>query len=246
MVQAYYDGSSMVLTRANSSVLAIAAAISAGLMTVAFLTVTRASDRRALEYQLAAARNPVPVVVAARNIAPGTLISHEDVALKQVPKPYLPSGFIEDRGHVIGREAVSEIFAGEAILGTRVTGAASRRAANSIRAGCVALAIGTDEIAGVAGGVRAGDRVDVFITDEETRRTTLLLEDNRVLGIGGLYPFGPEPAAGHGSDNAGQAAATGTTVVLELTPTQAGKLTQATETGKVRLALRATDLGMDR
>ncbi|MDP1808224.1 MAG: Flp pilus assembly protein CpaB [Actinomycetota bacterium] len=236
----------MFLNRTNNSVLAISAAIGAGLMTIAFLAATRASDRRALEYQLAAARNPVSVVVAIRSIAPGTLISDEDVGYKRVPRAYLAAGFVGHKGRVIGREAVSEIFAGEAILATRVTGAASRRAANSIRAGYVALAVGTDEIAGVAGGVRAGDRVDVFVTDEETHRTSLFLGDNRVLGIGGLYPFGPPPAAGQGGDNANQAVVTGTTVVLELTPTQAGKLTQATEIGKVRLALRATDRGTDR
>lgn len=235
----------MALTRANSSALAITAAISAGLLTFAFLAATRAADRRALDYQLAAARNRVSVVTAVRNITPGTLINDVDIRYKEVPEGYLAAGFVKSKARVIGREAVSEIFAGEVILATRVTGASSRRAAGSIRAGHVALAIGADEIAGVAGGVRAGDRVDVFVTDEETHRTSLFLEASRVLGIGGLYPFGPPPTNGDG-DVSNPAAGTGATVILELTPAQAGKLTQASETGKVRLALRSTDLGRER
>lgn len=228
----------MILKPANNPMLAAGAAICAGLMTIAFIITTRAADRRALAYQLAAARNPVPVVVALRNIAPGALINQEDVGYKEMPQAYVAAGFIGRKARVIGREAVSEIFAGEVVLAARVTGAMSRRAASVIKVGRVALAVGTDEIAGVAGGVRAGDRVEVFVTDEENGRTALFLNDARVLGIGGIYPFSPREPAVHGDDVPSQTTVAGTTVVLELTPAQAGKLTQATETGKVRLALK--------
>ena len=216
-----------------------AAAICAGLMVFAFLLSTRAADRKALAYQLASARNPTPVVFAARNLSKGTLIEQEDVTYREVPVAYLAAGVIKKKSLVVGREAVSEIFAGEAILSQRISGNVSRRASTSIRAGRVGFAVGTDEITGVAGAIRAGDRVDVLVTEEEGGETRLFLANARVLGIGGVYPFTSRDNKGETQEAAGLSATDGTTVVLELTPSQAGRLTQASEAGKVRLVLRA-------
>lgn len=232
----------MFFNRSNNSVIALGAGLCAAIMTIAFFASVRASDRRTLAYELAAAKNPVPVVVAKRNIGAGTLIGRGDVAYKKIPKAYLPEDFISREARIIGRETVSEIFAGEVIVDKRVSGNDSRRASNAIGPGKVALAIGTDEEAGVAGGVRAGDRVDAFVTDEENGQTRLLLRNVRALGVGGIYPYSSHEPPDKKTDLS-QTSVGAMTVVLEVTSTQAAKLTQASETGKVRLALRATDYG---
>ena len=223
-------------SESSRSIASVAAAALAAFLAFTFIFTTRAVDRNRLEYELAAAKNPVTALLAGRDIPKGTRITGRDIRVARVPKAYLVEDALGSKRQVLGREAVTEIFAGEEISARRLSRGRSRRASTGIGPGRVALAVGTDEIAGVAGAIRTGDRVDVFATDEERARTILLFERVRVLGIGGLYPYA---APGTDGGNNGPVPAAGTTVVLELTPGQAVKLTHASETGKLRLALRS-------
>ncbi len=229
----------MAKNRLSHRAIAGVAALTAGLLIFTFLAVTRAADRRALKYKLAAMENAVSVVYARRNLPKGTLIRSEDVDYQRVPPAYVAPGYAGKKSAVVGREAVSDILAGEPILSPRISGAVSRRASTMIKAGRVALAVGTDEITGVAGAIRAGDHVDVLVTDEERSATRLFLANAQVLGIGGVYPFSRREESREAGDQSGLTSSVETTVILELTPSQAGRLTQASEAGKIRLVLRA-------
>jgi len=227
----------MLTNKKSNTYISVTSGVLAAIMVFAFLTYSRASDRRLLASQVAAVKDPVKVVVAARNLNKGKLIGREDVELALIPKAYLTAGAISDKSQVIGRESVSEIFKKEPISSKRISGSSSRRASTIISKGKVALAIGTDEIAGVADGIRPGDKVNVFVTDAEKEETRLLYAAVPVVGIGGIYPF----SSNEKDDEKEGALSTvaGTTVVLEVSPKEAEALTEASEKGKVRLALNA-------
>lgn len=177
--------------------------------------------------------------MATRNLIRGTMIGPSDVRTASAPRAFLVSGYVGRKELVVGREAVSDIFAGEAVSSRRISGGVSRRASLGIKAGKVALAVGADEIAGVSGAVRAGDKVDILSTDSEGGLTELLFERVPVLGLGGVYPFSPDSDSEEEKRDMSSTTAPGATVILELTPDQAGKVTQASENGKLRLALRS-------
>ena len=228
-----------ILKKSSHPAIAIVTGILAAVLAFTFLTTARSLDRRQLNYRLAGLTDKVAVVVATRNLMRGTLIGSSDVKTASAPRAFLVSGYVGRKELVVGRETVSDIFAGEAVSSKRISGRVSRRASLGIRTGRVALAVGIDEIAGVSGAVRAGDKVDIFSTDGDGGFTDLLFERVPVIGVGGVYPFSPDNAPSQGSKDLSTVTLPGTTVVLELTPDQAGKVTQASENGKLRLALRS-------
>jgi pilus assembly protein CpaB len=202
-----------------------------------YLSLTRAADRREVAMQVAAVREPVKVVLAKRDIAKGRIISKGDLKWGAIPLAYLPNDVVQEKALVVGREALSDIYGGEQISPRRVAGAASQRASTVIRPGRVGLAVAVDEVSGVAGAVRPGDRVDILVTAEDSRRTNALYEEVEVLGVGGTYPFSQGEVL---ESDAYVTSPAGTTIVLELTPHQAQRVAEATEAGEVRLALRSS------
>lgn len=188
--------------------------------------------------QVAALSKPRRVVVAAETLNEGSRITHSDLRVKMIPRAFLPDDYLRDSRTIIGREVRADIFKEEPIARSRVAGSPSRRASTMIASGRVGLAVAVDDVSGVGGGVRPDDLVDVLVTDEEIGKTNLLYQNVRVVGVGGTYPFGPDP--GGSDDDLGVGPAAGApAIILELTPGQAKRVTEASESGSVRLALRA-------
>jgi pilus assembly protein CpaB len=229
-----YGRPTNLLTAVLSGTLAVVLAFT-------YLTLTRAADRREVAIQVAAVREPVRVVLAKRDISEGRIISKADLKWGSVPRAYLPDDVVRHKKLVLGREALSDIYGGEQISPRRIDRSISRRASVKVRPGRVGLAVGIDEVSGVAGGVRPGDRVDLLVTAEEGGRTSVLYEKIEVLGVGGTYPFSQSEDP---ESDLYAASSSGTAVVLELTPHQARRVTEATEAGKVRLALRSSTEGV--
>ncbi len=219
------------------SFISIASGVLAVLLTFAYLSLSRAADQKRLAIEISAIKTMDPVVVATKDIRPGTRLTEQDIKTKDVPRAYIAAGSINDERKVLGREALVEIYSGEAVFSKRISGSKSKRASVDLRAGKVALAVGTDEISGVAGGIRPGDKVDVFATEQEDGQTRLILENVLVVGVGGVYPYGPKEVDEDDVSSANRYVSSGTTVVLELSRINARKLTQASENGKLRLAL---------
>jgi pilus assembly protein CpaB len=121
---------------------------------------------RAVESRVAAGKTPqsVGLIVAARDLAAGTLIQDADLQLATwFGQP--PAGAILNRDALRNRAVVSAIYEGELVTETRLAPKGSGGGLSAtIPPGMRACAVKVNEVVGVAGFVVPGMRVDVLIT----------------------------------------------------------------------------------
>jgi Flp pilus assembly protein CpaB len=106
------------------------------------------------------AGSPVPVIVAARPLARGTVLADELVRVALVPAAFAPPGRFGSSGALAGRTLVSDVDEGEPITRTRL-GVAGGPVASLVPEGLRAFPI---QPGPTAAAVSAGDRVDVLAT----------------------------------------------------------------------------------
>lgn len=178
----------------------------------------------------------VKVVVASQRIPAKTQITAQMIELKDIPSNYVNERAAVDTKEVVGKVLKSEIFPGEQVLRDKLAkdNDPSGGLAFIIPPGRRAVTIAVNEVSGVAGLVRPGDRVDVIATfDPGTGSiTTFLIQNVDVLSTDQITQASPE----------GKTAVTAHTITLSVTPDQAQPLVLCSEKGLIRLALRsATD-----
>jgi pilus assembly protein CpaB len=133
------------------------------------------------------------VVAAAADIKLGSIIRDNDVTTIEIAGT-LPQGVILNPKDAIGRGVLSDIYAGEPILNSRLAAPGSGGGlAATIPQGFRAAAIKVDQVVGVAGFVIPGMRVDVLISgippgatnnSNEGTVTKTLLQNIEVLSAG--------------------------------------------------------------
>lgn len=193
------------------------------------------------------------VVVAAEPMGFGTILSKENLTEISWPQNALPPGAyfsIEEMLKDGARVVLRPIEPNEPILATKITGSnESASLSKLIAEGHRAVTIRVNDVAGVAGFILPGDRVDVVLTrniilqptgDSDRRRNTqtsvadLLLQGVRVLTI--------DQFADERSDKPQVAKA----VTLELNTRDAQKVALASSVGDLSLLLRsAGDQSLD-
>lgn len=132
------------------------------------------------------------IVAAVSDIRLGTVLTAANLTTVRLAGS-VPKGAILKRENAIGRGAMSDIYAGEPILESRLAPAGSGGGlAATIRQGMRACAVKVDDVVGVAGFVLPGMRVDVVISGSpegqnvskpETKAKTLL-QNIEVLSAG--------------------------------------------------------------
>jgi pilus assembly protein CpaB len=182
-----------------------------------------------------------PVIVAKKDIAAKTRITAEMVEETLVPAEYIQPGAMTEAGQVIGVVAREHISASEQItprllvLGNKTAGFSG-----TIPDGKRAVTVAVSEVTGVAGFVKAGDRVDVVITFDQSavgdNAAKLVLQNVQVLAAN-------QDAEGAGPDAGKKDAGRARVVTLAVTPQEAAQLTLGEEKGKLRLALRPYTAG---
>ncbi|MCD7049412.1 RcpC/CpaB family pilus assembly protein [Rhodococcus sp. BH2-1] len=127
-----------------------------------------------------------PVLVAAHDLTPGTVLTPDDVRVVARPDPDLPEGSVRVIADASGRTVASPVRAGEMLTDVRLLGPRlTEAAAGAPDARMVPVRL-TDP--GLSELIRAGDRVDVLTVDQtsgptETRRpaATVLATDATVV-----------------------------------------------------------------
>ncbi|MCL6634262.1 MAG: Flp pilus assembly protein CpaB [Peptococcaceae bacterium] len=188
----------------------------------------------------------VKVVTARQRIPAKTQITAQMIEMKDIPANYINERAAVDTGEVIGKIARSEILPGEQVLRDKL--AKDRDSSDGLSftlpPGRRAVTVAVNEVSGLAGLVRPGDRVDVLGTfdlqgavgQEKASITSLLIQNVDVLSV----DQSTSPAAGNNQD--GKKAAPAHTITLSVTPEQAQPLVLCSEKGSIRLILRpATD-----
>src|SRR5262249_53101792 len=145
-----------------------------------------------------AASSPKPdtvaIVVAATDIARGATVSVDAVTTRELPKEFVPPGVITNLGDALDRVAFHSFVKGEPVLDAKLAGkGAGRGLAALIPRGMRAFTIQTTSVvAGVAGFVLPGSRVDVLLTvssqggnNDQTGggTTTTLLQSVEILAV---------------------------------------------------------------
>ncbi len=177
------------------------------------------------------------VVVAAKDIAPGTMINQElitngTIKTTQWPKASVPLGSFSSPQQVVGKTNRVKIIANEPILESRLAGEGAGLTVR-LEAGKRAVAVRVDEIIGVSGFIVPDDRVDVILTttppgssNQENRIAKTVLQNKRVLSVA---------QSTEQKDGKPQLARS---ITLEVTPEDAEKLSLASQEGQIVLALR--------
>lgn len=183
--------------------------------------------------QKKAATDVRDVVVATQPLAVGQTVKPGDVRLNKVPVEQFPKGGFSKVEEVIDRPVVSNILPDEAVLEGRLALRGSGLGlAPIIPVGMRAVSVRVTDVAGVAGFVLPGLRVDVLVTgrppgNDENTVTTTCLQNILVLSAGQTI----QP------DARGQAINT-PTVTLLVSPEQAEVITLAGNEGRIQLVLR--------
>ncbi|TXD38954.1 Flp pilus assembly protein CpaB [Lujinxingia vulgaris] len=197
--------------------------------------------------------NPREVIVAARDIAAGTMLTREHVNTKTVPGQFLPANPLlsQDLEIYLDMPVSESIREGSMILTSDFAVAeVARTLSGRIPAGERAMTIPVDAISGVSGLLRPGDRVDILGTfpvgtednlipeaagnDSIGYVTMNLLQNVTLLAVGQEVSDIP---SGDARGNRGQYS----TVTLSLTPSEAELLVISQTRGKLMLLLRHRD-----
>jgi len=141
-------------------VLAIASGILAGYSVISYLqarpTALVSAEPRS---------NTQPVVIAARDVPLGHVLTEEDVQIVQWPAGAVPMHFATSVEEVVGRGALDEISTNEPVLATKLADSGLGGGLPVlIPQGMRAVSVRVNDIIGVAGFVIPDTRVDVILT----------------------------------------------------------------------------------
>lgn len=214
------------------TVATLAVAILLGLIAV-FLVRTYLTGVRSTSSQ-AAATGGAPVVVASQAIVRGKPIEAAQLKIVRYPADAVPAGAFQNIADLTGapadkRLALRAMAPNEPVLASRVSGPGGRVTLSAALAdGMRAVSLRSNDIAGVAGFVLPGDRVDILLTRgvEGGTVTQALAENVKVVGI--------DQSDNDEADKPAVARA----VTVEVTPEQAQAISLAQAVGSVSLSLR--------
>lgn len=178
------------------------------------------------------------VVVAAHDLAPGSVVTRDDLAVAQRPAGTAPADAVGEIGTAMSRTVASPVRAGEALRGRDlVSPGLVAGLGPGMRATPVRLA---DDAAAAL--VRAGDSVDVLVAYAGdaggAAGASVVAGDVQVL-------VAPAPAAAgstsllSGTASGSSATGSGALLVLATTPAQALELARAAAVGRLSVVLRA-------
>jgi pilus assembly protein CpaB len=192
-------------------------------------------------YRMAVARvtqRPTPereLVVAAEALPPGALLEASSVKVVHVPEYLYPKGGFARVEEVTARPVISPIETDEPVLETKIAARGSGFGlAPMIPPGMRAVSVRVNDVAGVAGLVLPGMRVDVLVTVQGM--TTTVLQNITVLSAGQTIQ----------ADAKSQPVSV-PVVTLLATPAESEALTLANSEGRIQLVLRnSTDRELTR
>jgi pilus assembly protein CpaB len=212
-------------------------AVTLGLLAVVvvnayFSGMEQRQEQEAEQQQLA------KIVVASQDLTFGTPIGPQNLKLANWPASSVPPGAFTsvEEASKSGAVALRSIVPGEPVLRSKLSGADGRAVLSAnLPVGKLAYSIPVTEVAGVAGFVRPGDRVDVILTRQipgkGAEAATDKMADVILEGV-------PVLAVDQTLDDQATKAAVAKTATLEVDSYSAQKLALGIQLGTLSLALR--------
>lgn len=165
-------------------------------------------------------------LVAAYDLPAGTLLEEVHLAVREIPQLWAPGASVDplEVGSVIGATLLADVAHGEPLLRSFMTLEAPQLSlAARLRAGQRALTVAAADLGGLAGMLKGGDAIDIYVTFNHRQRdlTVPVLQRMRVLTVGD-------------DDGAGN-------VTLAATPDEAMRFIAARQSGVLTAMLRHRD-----
>jgi pilus assembly protein CpaB len=209
---------------------ALAAGGGAAVLAGQFLTARVA----AAEAELAQRFESEEVVVASTDIRRGDALDGGNLALRKVPREFLPADAIRGSHatRTVGRRAAINIARGTPILAAAIADeSAYARLSSVLEAGERAVTVAVDDLSSQAGNLRAGDRIDLFYGQRDSGNELLvpLLQQVQILAVGDSYLPEDDGAPRHYS-----------TVTLRVSNEDAPRVLLAQQAGDLAVLLRGT------
>ncbi len=220
----------------NRSLILLGIAVTCGL--VASVGVTRTLTQRA-SMASSGAVEVASIVVAAKDIPMGDVITAEMLRTEPWPAEKIPSGAHRDPQNVLGRRPKTRIYAGTPILEKQLLGKGESAVdpTEHIPPGYRVVSVQVDEVIGAGRLIRPGDRVDLLVFIQRNLQrgipetiTRTVLQDVKVFAVGDQFDL---------QEAEGKRSITARSVSLLVTPRQAEILMLATQLGTIRLSLRS-------
>jgi pilus assembly protein CpaB len=196
---------------------------------------------------LEAGGTKITVMSLKEDVVAGTPLTEDNTTTIDVPKAYLPKGYIEDAAKLKDRVAIAPMVAGEPIIDARISAPDAKFGiAYLLKRGERAKTISVDSASGMAGLIKPGNEVDLMATITDPNNSdrligTPVMQKARVIAVGshllGEVPKTAEEQAAEGdsgisSDN---------TVTLALPNDKIAVIALLEELGKLKMVLRAAD-----
>lgn len=201
----------------------------------------------------------VPVIEANTDIAPQTVITEDMVKAVEVSPSMVPAGALTDKNAVVGKKAGTDIYMGDIITGRKL----SQRAGGFVGLipdGMRAVSFSVNDVTGVSGFAKPGDKVDILLVTEREGKnritSKILLKDVLILAVNKSsgqpqsqqtksnssqnkqgMPNGSAPAT-KSNNSSTSSMGTPSVVTVALTPYDAAKLIGSTQIGQLQLLLR--------
>lgn len=179
----------------------------------------------------------IQVVVAKTNMPPRTRIQESMLQIKELPADIVPEGAIKSFADVLNVQIKVSIFAGDILTIQKVFAEGDEGFTGSIPSDCRAVSISVNDITGVAGFAKPGDRVDLLLVEKgkHSVTTNLLLQNVPLLSIN-QDTTGSAPV---GENGVPQAAISNPSIAtFALRPEETLKLISAVKLGEIYLSLR--------
>lgn len=176
--------------------------------------------------------NFVPVAVAKLRIPARSIINEQMVDFTEMPSNYVNPAALGKPGDVIGKISKTDIYPGEQIIRNKVANSndPGEGLAALVEPGRRAMTVAVNDVTGVAGMLKPGDKVDLLgtvVVGKDTL-TSLIVQDIKILAVnrttGNSSADNKQPQTG--------------TLTLSLNPWEAQHVTLASEKGSIRVLLR--------
>ncbi|MCQ9616205.1 Flp pilus assembly protein CpaB [Paenalcaligenes niemegkensis] len=186
---------------------------------------------KAQELEDQASVTQVQRVVAAHDLSSGTVIEAEDLALRHFPAGSVSSDSVEGNNYLKleGQMLNHALSAGDLILPAHLSAVPYEAFSGLLREGRRAITIPADALSSVAGLVRAGDTIDVYVSFDYQRRriTAPILQRVKVLAVDQAVDL-------YDSEGASSVS----TLTLEVSPEDGVALLAARQAGTITAMLR--------
>lgn len=177
------------------------------------------------------------VVVANVTIAPKTILKEEMLTVKDFLEDSVPPGAFSNVSELVGKPTKVAVNANEVITTQKIFDNVNQIGfVGTIPPDCRAVSVNVNDVTGVAGFAKPGDRVDVMLVErnEGVATTSVLLQDVLLLSINqnmGVNKNSEDDSSTKAIDNPSLA-------TLALRPEEGIKLISASKIGEIYLMLR--------